>query len=246
MEWWKAVAHPGMHTRSLAGLLLLVRLPFLLPPGVALRWFGCAFLAHTSRTGYTPVPSLRVLLRCRTGWLRFPRFATMFGLACPMFGLGPQAPMGTLLGWMLTTHTFLWHLRRSGKPRALVNVPLHLLTQRGYGTEAGPTHETHIVMCTDNVVQVHWTVYVQNGQHDMCGLCPSLVSSDRKIGMWTSVFRICSSCNSPNGVTGPPWNTMMIYGQCCIFTRSRRPLRCSIVAGDFGGASIDTLAGSVG
>ena len=33
-------------------------------------------------------------------------------------------------------------------------MPLHLLTRRGYGTEAGSTHKICAVMCANNVVEV--------------------------------------------------------------------------------------------
>ena len=153
MEWWKAVVCLGVCARSIAGLLLM-RLHFLLPPVVVLWWFGCALLAHTGRTSYTPIAGLRIFLGCRVDWLRFPRMTT-FLLASCMFGLATWTPMGTLLGWTLTAHTFLWHcLGKRGQPRALIKVPLHLLTWHGYGTEAGPTRETRVVMHADNVVEV--------------------------------------------------------------------------------------------
>ena len=48
---------------------------------------------------------------------------------------------------------------------------------------------------------------MQNGQHDTCGLCPSLVLSDQED--WNTCkhmpFRICSSSNSPNGSNGATW-----------------------------------------
>ena len=60
----------------------------------------------------------------------------------------------------------------------------HLLIRSGYGTETGPTCEIHLVMCTDNVVQVCQiildSIYTQTGQHETRGLCPSLVLSDRE------------------------------------------------------------------
>ena len=154
MERWKAVAHLGVRAGSLAGLLLLVCLHFLLPPGVVLWWFSCALLACAGHMSYMPITGLRIFLECHIDWLWFPGMTT-FLLASYMFGLGAWTPMGTLLGWTLTAHTFMWrYLGKRGQPGALVKVPLHLLTRRGYGTEAGPTHETRVVMCANNVVEV--------------------------------------------------------------------------------------------
>ena len=45
---------------------------------------------------------------------------------------------------------------------------------------------------------------------------------------------------------GTPLNTTMMYGWHQDFTRTRRLLRWSTVAGDFGGVSVDKLEGSVG
>ena len=140
----KGCGTPQVH----AGLLLLVRLHFLLMPGVAPRWFGCAFLAHASHMGYVPIPGLRVLLRCQASWSRFLGMMA-FLLASCVFGA-----RGTL-GWKLTVCTFLWCCcGRRGQSRAFVNVPLHLLNQCSYSTEAGPTCEIGAVMCADNVVEV--------------------------------------------------------------------------------------------
>ena len=153
MEWWKAVMHLKACAGLLAGFLPLVHLCFLLMLEVAPRWFGCAFLAHTSHAGYMPIPGLRVLLRCRAGWLWFLRM-TAFLLASCIFGV-----RGTLLWWMLNVCTFLQHCHwKRAQSRAFINVPLHLLTWQGYSTEAGPTHEIHAVMCANNVVEVGWII----------------------------------------------------------------------------------------
>ena len=55
-----------------------------------------------------PIPSLRVLLRCQASWSQF--FGMMaFLLASCVFGA-----RGTLLGWTLTAHTFLQHVMGGG------------------------------------------------------------------------------------------------------------------------------------
>ena len=159
MERWKAVARLMMCVGLLAGFLLLVRLCFLLMPGVAPRWFGCAFLAHAGYVGYVPIPSLRVLLR-RLSWL-----VTISSEWWPFFLLPACLEPGALfLGECSPCTHFpaMWCGRR-GQSGAFINVPLHLLTQWGYGTEAGPTCEIRIVMHADNVVEV--------GQIILDGVC---------------------------------------------------------------------------
>ena len=136
------MAHVGL----LAGFLL-VRLCLLLMPGVAPRWFNCAFLAHASHVSYVPITSLRVL-RCLAGWLRFFRMMA-FLLASYVFGA-----RSTLLRWMPTAHTFLWCRGGRGQPGAFLKVLLHLLGWGCYRTDAGPTCQICIVMHVDNVVEV--------------------------------------------------------------------------------------------
>ena len=55
---------------------------------------------------------------------------------------------------MPTGRTFLQCRGRRGQPGAFLDVNLHLLARGGYGTKAGPTSETHIVMRADNMVKV--------------------------------------------------------------------------------------------
>ena len=154
---WKAVTCLRMCVGLLAGFLLLVRLCLLLTLGVAPRWFGCAFLAHTICVSYVPITGLRVLLRCLASWSRF--FGTMaFLLASYVFGA-----RSNLLGWMATAHTFLWCWGKRGQPEAFLEMLLHLLAWRGYSTKAGPTCEIRVVMHVDNVVEV--------GQIILDGVC---------------------------------------------------------------------------
>ena len=143
------------HARLLARLLLVHLLCLLLAPGVMLWGLSGALLTHTSCASQTPIAGLRVFLRCRLGRLQFPGMMTLLVLASSVFGLGAWAPMGTFLRRMLTTRTFLWwFLGKRGQPGALGKVLLQLLTRRGYGVKACPTHETHVVMRADNVVEV--------------------------------------------------------------------------------------------
>ena len=74
--------------RSLARLLLVHLLHFLLTPGVMLQGSSCALLTHASRTSQTPIAGLEVFLRCYLAWLRLPGMMTLLILASPMFGLG--------------------------------------------------------------------------------------------------------------------------------------------------------------
>ena len=143
MERWKTVMRLKVHVGLFAGFLLLVHLHLLLAPDVAPRWFSCALLAHAGHMSYVSITGLGVLLRCLAGWPRF-FWMTAF-LASYVFGA-----RGTLLGWMPTACTFLWHCGRRGQPGAFLKVLLHLLTWWGYSTKAGPTCK----MCTDNVVEV--------------------------------------------------------------------------------------------
>ena len=109
-------------------------------------------------------------------------------------------------------------IRKSGQPRALGKVPLQLLTWHVlHALEACPTREAHVVICADNVVEVcqiildgiraEWATWY---------LWPVPILGFIRQEDWNThkrVLCICSSCNSPNGVMGPPWNTTMIYGQ---------------------------------
>ena len=60
----------------------------------------------------------------------------------------------TLFRQMPTRHTFLRCRGRRGQPGAFLNVILHLLARGGYGTKAGPTCETRVIMRVDNMVKV--------------------------------------------------------------------------------------------
>ena len=131
----------------LAGFLLLVCLQLLLMPGLALGRSGCAFLTHAGHTSYAPITGLRVL-RGLAG-----RFG-LLGMAAFLFASHVFGAWSTLFRQTPTGHTFLRCRGRRGQPGAFLNVILHLLARGGYGTKAGPTCETHVVMHTDNMVKV--------------------------------------------------------------------------------------------
>ena len=165
-----------VRVRLLAGFLLLARLRLLLMLGPALCWSSCAFLTRASRVSYAPITGLRVLrgLAGRLGILRTAAFL----FASHVFGA-----WSTLFRRTPTGRTFLQCRGRRGQPGAFLNVILHLLARGGYGTKAGPTCETRVVMRADNMVKVGRIILngvrMQNGQHDTRGLCPSLTSPGR-------------------------------------------------------------------
>ena len=132
----------------LAGFLLLVRLClFLLVLSAASGSFGRGFLARGGRASYAPITGLRVLGGL-AGWLGFLRTAAFLS-SVHMFGV-----RSTLFRQMPNGRTFLRCHGRRGQPGAFLDVNLHLLDRGGYGTKAGPTSETRIVMCADNMVKV--------------------------------------------------------------------------------------------
>ena len=94
-----------------------------------------------------PITGLRVL-RGLAGQLGFLGTAA-FLFASHVFGV-----RSTLFRRMPTGHTFLQCRGRRGQPGAFLDVILHLLARGGYGTKAGPTSETRIVMRADNMVKV--------------------------------------------------------------------------------------------
>ena len=79
----------GVHAGSLAGPLLLVRLRFLLPPGVALWMIRlCSPGSCQPCELRMSIASLRIFMgHCHANWLRFHGMMT-FLLASCMFGLG--------------------------------------------------------------------------------------------------------------------------------------------------------------
>ena len=90
---------------------------------------------------------LRVL-RGLAGWLGFLGTAT-FLFVSHMFGA-----WSTLFRQTPTGRTFLRCLGRRGQPGAFLNVILHLLARGGYGTKAGPTCKTRVIIRADNMVKV--------------------------------------------------------------------------------------------
>ena len=108
---------------------------------------GRSLLARAGRASYAPITGLGVLGGL-AGWLGFLRMAA-FLLFTHVLGF-----RNTLLRRMPTGHTFLRWRNKSGQPGAFLDVFLHLLNRRSYGTETGATSEARIVMCADNMVEI--------------------------------------------------------------------------------------------
>ena len=144
----KAVTCHGMHVGLLVGFLLLVRLClFLLMLSAVLGRFGHGLLARTGHVSYAPITGLRVL-RGLAGQLGF------LGMAAFLFASHVFGVRSTLFRRTPTGHTFLRCRGRRGQPGSFLDVNLYLLARGGYGTKAGPTSETRIVMRADNMVKV--------------------------------------------------------------------------------------------
>ena len=226
--------------RSLARLLLLVHLLSLSSStGVALRWSSCALLACTGCCmRQMAVAGLRVFLGCHLTWLRLVGLMPVLALASPIFGFGTRAPMCSLLRQTPTTSAFLrLFLRKNRQSWAFWNMPLHLLPWSYHSAQTFATGEVCLVMGIDNMVKECRIILYgvgTEGATQYSWFMPILHLFRQKD--WNAHKCMChewSSCNSPNGVWGHLQTQQWYTAGDQDFTRTRRLLRWSTVAGCF-------------
>ena len=146
-------------------------------PGVVPRWFSCAFLAHTGtwvtclspawESSWDAEPAGRdfsewrpffLLPACLEPGALFLGECSLCALSCDIVMGGGANPEHSLMCLFICWPDEVMALRQAP------HMKLHCNACR---------------QCGSGMPGSFWMVYAQNGQQDMRGLCPSLVSSDR-------------------------------------------------------------------